>query len=226
MRNFRQWSRRTYWLCAVLLVALFVTALFVDIDIPSLGTIQLQSGAQLATMVAATVAVLSLVSTAVSTGISTRRQRRQATIEAWARWSDATVDHRRNVQRILGNDPFTGAQARALIDREGAPLLGRDRTEVPATDVAVVKHAISQILNGLERIATGVEVGVYDEMTLRILGGSIIVGHFRRAQTYIEERRATSNISRRQVNAFRALENLCQRMGNVDQDRQHWERPR
>jgi hypothetical protein len=177
------------------------------IDIGPVKDDQLLNWSRLAAIVGGVVAVTSLVSTAISTGFATRRQRRQDTIEAWTAWSDGNTEHRKLLFKHLGSNQLSPDQAKGLLDRDHG-LIDRNGNTVSPEIRADIKHAQTAVLNGLERLAAGVNFGVYDELTIRELGGSIIVSQYDRAMPYIDLRRSTERVDLRQKRVFTALEGL------------------
>ncbi|MGB3762428.1 MAG: DUF4760 domain-containing protein [Ornithinimicrobium sp.] len=159
-----------------------------------------------APVVAALIALLSLVATSVSLSFNWRRQRRESTLAVWIEWSDKNNAARRTATRLLSMQALTAIVGRAIADN--APVVEGD---IDLTDPAIrgeAGRAVVSILNGLERIAVGVNLGVFDASTLRELGGTIIVREFERNRAYIDARRTATNELRRQANAFTALESL------------------
>ncbi|MPV50469.1 DUF4760 domain-containing protein [Pseudactinotalea sp. HY160] len=131
----------------------------------------------------------------------------RATLDAWSRWSDTTRDSRVLLSERLGTDTITHTQADALVHR---PLRlhdrhGRELDEQQARDVL---YAMISVLNGLERIAIGVNTGAYDRRLLTAVGGTIIKRSFTRFSPYVERRRESAQAHSGQSRAFVELEIL------------------
>lgn len=169
-----------------------------------------------APVLATGVATGSLVVAAVTTWGGWRRNKRQATIEAWNAWSDACYSDRVLLSKELGPKTISSAQATSLT-MVGAVLEGRNG---PLTLEAKqeVGHSISRVLNGLERLAVGVENGIYDVKPLREIGGTIIVRTFERFEPYIIARRESSDIEARQSRVFKSLGRLVGDIRRKDMD--------
>jgi hypothetical protein len=166
------------------------------------------------------IALLSLV-VASSTAIgNARRQKVMATMEAWIAWSDGSQEDRRQVTALFGTAPLTAAQARALI--EGGPCLDAHGQPMTEDRRKQALRTIVRLLNGLERIAAGVDLGTYDVATLNTMGGTIIARTFYRFRPYIQLRRTTPIDPLRQRDAFTRLEALTseiERLSTVDRRR-------
>ncbi len=162
---------------------------------------------------------MSLVVTAVSTTALQRRQRRQATVEAWIAWSDNNADGRRCLSNYLGVNKITTEQARGLADE--SDLISKTGEVLSAEDRRQVIESLATILNGLERIAVGARLRVYDPEILRRLGATIIVRTYVRFEPYIEYRRTTQDLDRRQARAYLALTKYVAelRRSGLDRDR-------
>ena len=87
-----------------------------------------------------------------------------------------------------------------MIDCSGNPLTKDERQNL--------RHHVSEVLNGLERLATGAILGVYDRRVLKAIGGTIIARHWERLQPYVQERQTSSNKDIRQERAYIQLETL------------------
>lgn len=77
-----------------------------------------------------------------------------------------------------------------LQDRYGHALTTKQKRAVGT--------AMAQTLNGLERLAAGIDGGVYDLTTVRALGATIIVRTYERFERYIRLRRDAPDADRRQ----------------------------
>lgn len=124
-------------------------------------------------IVAATIAVLSLIVGAITATANFRRQRRDATLAAYNGWSDTTWQTRIDLRKRLGDgvlsDEF-GAELAAGSAATTRHLVKRDREELAAS--------IVMVLNGLERLAVGVNLGTYDIVVIRKIAGTLVVRYW------------------------------------------------
>ncbi len=215
MRHPRDWSNRAWWLAGALGLVALVVANQINVGSPS-RTFQDQL-VRFAPVAAGIVALGSLLVTAVSAAALHRRQRRQATIEAWIAWSDSTADGRRCVSDYLPAR-ITLDHARGLVG--DGPLVDKNDNVVSEDQRQKLLESLVTLLNGLERIANGTRVGVYDADTLRRLGGTIIVTTYLRFESYVEYRRTTANRDHRQTRAFLALEKQVAELKRHELDRE------
>jgi hypothetical protein len=208
---FRYWRLR--WQSAVVVgvpvaLGLLATALAVVVQDESLAA----TAKAAAPVAAVVVALISVVVAASGVIANYRRSRREATIKAWTDWSDATIEDRRTMTRYFGLGALNRETGFDIVKMGPQGLHGRaPETLRPdelknAKERATATGAMVRVLNGLERLAVGVEVGVYDFATLNRLGGTIVVRHFERSQTYIEARRTAEDDQLRQANAFTSLQ--------------------
>ncbi|MDQ1746925.1 MAG: hypothetical protein QOD07_1188 [Frankiaceae bacterium] len=205
----RFWRPRTQWTAAVtaaLVVVAIVALVLVALD--KHGRSDLARAAPVAAVV---VGLLSLVVTAATFAASWRRGKKQATIRAWIEWSDSTVETRRLISNLLGPGNLTEAQSRALATA-GARVKGKSGQFLSAANKEKAIVAIATMLNGLERIAVGVETGVYDLGTVRKLGGTICVRSVQRCYWYIRARREFVDEPHRQKTVFLSLELLASQL--------------
>lgn len=172
-----------------------------------------------APVVAATIATLSLALTAWNIYLSSRRRRRQATLEAWIAWSAATVEARMSITRFLGTGVITATQAQELVEKTA--LHDHNGNVLSSDQRAEVGNATVLVLNGLERLAVGVDLGIYDIKTLSMLGGTIIKRTRDRFAPYIAGRREAKDLDLRQARAFVALDSLAEEMElrRIDENR-------
>lgn len=152
-----------------------------------------------APLAAVTVALMSFVATAAGLVANWQRQRREATIKAWGDWSNGSAQDRRVLTRAFGAEALTPECGRALVDKIN--LTDEDREGA---------QALTSVLNGLERISAGVLLGVYDLRTLSMLGGTIMVRQYERAEAYVDARRRSTDHVKRQAKSFESLERVCQ----------------
>ncbi|OBG48321.1 hypothetical protein A5670_02965 [Mycolicibacterium fortuitum] len=137
------------------------------------------------TMATVAVATLSLVISAISTWFSVVRGRRKDTIEAWAAWSDQHREGRRLLTRLWGEGPLNVEVSAALAD-DDAELRGGNGEVLGAAEASEVRTHVRASLNGLERLATGVGLSVYDQHVLQRIGATIIVRQYQRLEEYIK----------------------------------------
>ncbi|TFV67803.1 UNVERIFIED_ORG: hypothetical protein E4P37_01545 [Bacillus sp. AZ43] len=171
----------------------FWTTVLVALVLAGMALTGVVLGAQVvrdaAPVAAASVALLSLVVAAASALGNWQRQKREATIKAWTDWSDSTRELRAQVTAVLGEGAITKDQARGLVDQE-RPLLDKDGRKLRAAARREIRITVASLLNGLERLAAGANLGVFDGRTLKALGGTIIVRHCERFEEYIKVRRS------------------------------------
>lgn len=168
-------------------------------------------------VLAAGVATLSLLWAAFSTRQGWRRSKRQATIEAWAKWSEATSKDRILVTKHLGAEAISQDQGKALAHK--GTLVGING-EVSSEDRNALANAVVRILNGLERLSVGVEQGVYDGTTVEELGATTIIRQYERFEEYIHARRNEGKQKLRQSRVFVELEALSNSMQGRKHDRE------
>lgn len=221
MKHPRDWSQAAWWLAGAGLLVLLVAANQIEIGAPS-KPVQDQL-VRLAPAAGAVVALGSLLVTAVSAMAVWRRQKRQATVEAWTNWSDNTVDARRCLSSHLGSGKISTDQARALAD-DDRPLVDKNGNPLDADARMEVLENLVTVLNGLERMAAGAELGVYDSRMLRKLGATIIVRTHLRFQPYIDRRRSTEDLDRRQRRAYVAFDRQVTELKRYDLDRERLRR--
>lgn len=158
-------------------------------------------------VVAALIALMSLLATGFASWSNWRRQRRLDTIKAWNEWSDTSREARHRLTTVFGMQSITPEIGRALAEDIST---GTDGTAL--SDPQVRRKAVNDlvvVLNGLERLSSGVRLGVYDLEMLRVLGGTIIVRQYERGTAYIEARRTACIEGRRQATAFKELERVA-----------------
>ena len=200
------WRRRwREWTFVTQVLIMFVLTLILAIVMVALSAIPLtpEGAAKTALPVAAAlIALVGLTSSAIGVAFNVSRQRREATMKAYSEWSDSTWLIRKKLQQMLGDGVLSEAAAAELV---GAP--GAART-MPKKDRSELVNEIGSVLNGLERLAVGVELGVYDIVTLRRLAGTIVVRYWERFETYIKARRLSAVPTQRQKVAYLAFENV------------------
>lgn len=132
---------------------------------------------------AATVAVASLFYSAYTNAASRKQEVRKQTLSAFAEWSRSSHSVRvRTTQHLGGDEPIRKDFAEKLFSEEAFRSLVGD---LSAEDSAAFRADIITALNGLEHLATGVIVGVYDEDVLKRIGGTVIARTYLRFEPYI-----------------------------------------
>ena len=189
--NFRLWSLKTKVIWAILVAAAIIA-----------GAVALGSTTGTAPVVSLGVAVsaAAFVSTGMSSLFSYRRSRREATLDAWIKWSDENHKARVQLTADLGPRQIT-KQAQSLVDAHTQLLNQKEVSE----DLRKIIANMTSVLNGLERLAAGVLLDVYDLRMLRNLGGTTVVRTVDRFQPYIVRRINNSNLDGRQARAFANL---------------------
>lgn len=155
-------------------------------------------------ILAALLAVLGLIASAVTAAANFRRQRREATLTAYNKWSDDTLNTRIELRKCLG-----GA---VLSDDLGAELAGDPTLETRRFDDSAIERITKDIvvvLNGLERLAVGVNLGVFDLLVIRQIAGTIVIRYWNWFQPYVLAKRRLSNPQRRQQAVYLELESLA-----------------
>jgi len=199
----RRWTQLTFGTRALIVC---VASLILSIVVVALAAIPLTPDVAIRTslpLVAALIALVSLTSSAIGAAANASRQRREATLKAYSEWSDTTWDTRKKLQMRLGNGVLDEGLAAEIV---GAPRAGRT---LPKHERISVASDIATVLNGLERLAVGVELGVYDLVTLRRLAGTIVVRHWQRYESYVMARRKLATATDRQKVVFLSLENVA-----------------
>ena len=131
--------------------------------------------------IALTAAVVTVVTWTVAQWLNlviarnaVRRQKKQATLDAWSK----VRDDRRKDRMLLG-DKFRGMH------------LGSDNARALLTEPerADEKFALESYLNSLERIATGARMGIYDVDVIYQIGRGAICQGYERYSAYVVEAR-------------------------------------
>lgn len=223
------------WVVTIALLAAIVVIVLLllrDVDL----TPQIKFAQDHATLAATIIALASLVTVTFATWMNWRATRRQATLEAWTKWSDDTADDRKLISKVLGVETLTPQQAETLVKGTQSPTPTASPTRLQklfkrtapsaegnftAEQQRALVHAAVAVLNGLERLAVGVELGVYRRAVLIDVGGTIIKRSYERFEPYIELRRTHPDPVRRQEKAYVALERLAHRIryNEVDAER-------
>lgn len=162
-------------------------------------------------IVSAGTALAALFVAAFSAYSGVVRSKKKDTLEAWSKWSDDSRVARTEVSDIFGLEEITVDQAKALAgdfemkDKDGRGLTIEKRQEMRG-------YVAHDILNGLERLAVGVELGIYDEKVLRLLGATIIARTWERFEPYVKAKREQGSNKARQSKAYTELHVLYQIM--------------
>jgi len=161
----------------------------------------------------AAVAGAALVVIAFSVYRAGARTKTKDTLEAWAKWADDSREARREVSRVLvkgeeDNKKLTSEQAAALLGGPGGKLKDKYDSLLDESERRKLANQIRDVLNGLERLAVGVEKGFYDLAVLRILGKSVITQTYKQFEPYIE---LTRKKDPAKTAAFKELSTLYRR---------------
>lgn len=160
--------------------------------------------------IAATAAIGALFVTAYSAYSTAARARKKDTLEAWREWSVSSRDARRRLTSALGMEDITKEQGKALA--VGDELLGSKGETLTGPEYTQIKDDVRSTLNGLERLAVGVELGIYDEAVLRLMGATIIARTYERFEPFIVALRESESTKQRQSKAYTELSILYQMM--------------
>lgn len=188
---------------AALYIAVTVLGIVVLIGVQGVREDGLVAGLRSAAPgIAVIIALSSLVITTVGLLGNWNRQKRQATLEAWISWSDKSVPLRQAVTKHVGEKTWSSSQGLALASKKKIPKCAA----LPGSeDYAELGNAVVGILNGLERLAVGVSLGLYDIQMLRSLGGTVIVRNYERFESYIEGRQSKQVGDHQQSRAYTTL---------------------
>lgn len=159
-----------------------------------------------AAIISVLIAALALVVTAYSNYQGWQRQKRQATIEAWTSWSSTTREARLRILGLIGIKSITSEQAQSILKREpfqshAGPVTAKQSEQLYRDTV--------EVLNGLERLAVGIEDDAYDSKTVRNMGATIVVRLHGTFAQYIKLRQTMSDDERKQQRAYIALGRLA-----------------
>ncbi|WP_285115124.1 DUF4760 domain-containing protein [Leifsonia sp. fls2-241-R2A-40a] len=176
--------------------------------------------ATFAPVFAVVIALASFVLLSLTSWANWRSARRQATIEAWNDWSEGCTEARRRLSQTLGMRTISPDQARALAT-QGETLFDRDGKPISHDDKQAVLNDVVEVLNGLERLAVGVRLGLYRREVLVLVGATIIKRTYERFEPYITFRRTSPDSDKRQERAFSQLDLLVGhiRQNEVDSQR-------
>lgn len=135
------------------------------------------------------IAGISVGLVAVPTLYASRRQRRLDTIEAYTVWSNRSASNLEILRshNCIQQQPLEENLVHCLL-RPTDFTYEQRRELLNCTDeimILNIRLALSDKLNGLERIAVGVYDGAYDEMTLNRIAGSAIIKNATQYRRYI-----------------------------------------
>ncbi|WP_367405057.1 DUF4760 domain-containing protein [Kocuria marina] len=186
----------------------FVILLF--LSLPHIGVANEQRPAVLFQGTAVFVAVFSIFITAISSIITISRAKRLQTLTAWSNWFDTTKDDRlRIIRHFSGQQPtfmeveLLTTPAKRTPENLAVSSFG-DKNELED-----IKRKIMEVLSGLERIAVGVEEGIYDVDTLRRIGGSSIIRYHDRFDDYIQYLQTHPDKNIRQERAYKSFAQMA-----------------
>jgi len=134
----------------------------------------LQEGANIATIAAAALAIPPIVWGVVIHIVSLRRERVKLTLEFWEKINQEIKNEKRNIRKELG-EKITREKAQKILDDE------------------TLRIRVNKVLNLYERLATGVNLGIYDIKTINRLTGTNLISNYARFKEYIDLRRTKMN---------------------------------
>lgn len=196
-RSARKWIP---WFLVGALALVVTTLLLKDFDLNP----ALKWAGGIAPIAAVVVALFSFLLLAITSWATWRAARHQATLEAWTAWSDDCIDARKHLSQTLGMKVISDEQAKALAD-DALVLHDKAGAALSPDDRRLVIYNMIRVLNGLERLAVGVDLGIYKRDALVLVGGTIIKRSYERFEPYIRLRRTTSDANKRQEKAFDQL---------------------
>ena len=166
------------------------------------------------TLVSAALAAISVAFAAWSFGWNKVLERRSATLRAWYEWSSGLRAERMPINKHLHHLEVETAQAVALAT-PGAPVIDRDGAPLTADQKAELLNAVLAVLNGLEHLAVGVRMGVYNRDVIVRSGGTVVIAMWRRFQPYITEQRRGATAAASQRRAWIELERLVEHIAHA-----------
>ncbi|OBH82481.1 DUF4760 domain-containing protein [Mycobacterium sp. E2989] len=171
----------------------------------------------------AVVAGAALAVVACSVYRSGRRRKRKDTLEALGKWADDTRQARRDVTRVLvenEKNEVTEVQAKALLGGPDSTLKDKYGTALDESERRKLGDQVRDILNGLEMIALGVQMDVYDRVVLRRMGRSVIARTYKQLEHYIkcmqneeaEKAKKRKWTEKRQAHPYKELDTLYRKI--------------
>jgi hypothetical protein len=138
-----------------------------------------------------------------------RIARRRATIDAWQKWSDDTALPRARLSDQFHGRRLTRSQATELLTPIGNSKWRKHRDSIDDERRATLQRDLAYTLNGLERLATGVHLRVFERRLLLRLAGTTIQSSLIRFEEYISAVRRGVGDRPKQLQAFSELEKLA-----------------
>ena len=211
MNRFRLWmhSRRAVVRGALLTV---IVAVLLGGAVVAFG---LEAAKDWGPVLAVTVAVLSLMVTASTSAMNWQRQKREATIRAWREYTDSRKEQRKALVDFFGVAPLTVEQAAVLLAEVG-DLVDRHGHNATAAQRSQIVEDVLFVLNGLEHLAVGARLGVYETRVFRMLAGTNILTAWARFEPYITATRNSMNAAHRQTTAWVQFESLVREVRRED----------
>lgn len=193
------------WLIASICVVILMFVWLQGLDWPQV----LESARLNVILITGLVAIFSLIVATISFVMTRATARKQSTLAAWTTWNDGTTQQRRLITRYLGMNTMTHEQGQALALKD-RKIYDQEGTALSDDEQLNLLHAVVDVLNGLERLATGVTYGIYDRKIIRAVGGTIVKRTYERCLPYIVARRNDGDQRRQQKRAYIELENLAE----------------
>lgn len=164
--------------------------------------------------VSSVIAALSLVLTGFAVSSAATRQRRERTIDAWHSWQEDRAKDRRLLEKCLGADAISEAQVAELRQRPIVTFSAYGGVALDPKGTIELRDGLVRILNGLERLAVGCELGIYDTKTLGLLSNRIVTKTVGRYDKYLDSARV---LNPRAYKALRALDVEFRRIQGKEQ---------
>ena len=139
---------------------------------------------------------------------NTRIARRRATIDAWQKWNDDTTLPRARLADQFRGHRLTTWQAAELLTPIASSRGRKRRDMIDEGRRASLRRDLTYVLNGLERLATGVHHRLFERRLLIRLAGTTIQSSYVRYEEYISAVRQGIGGSPRQPRAYSELERL------------------
>lgn len=219
--SWRFWSRQQK--AMLIVIAMVVLGVLAGLVLAATSLPQSVLGPIL-TGVGALIAACSLVVTALVSFANWSRSKKQATLEAWTRWVQDSLEDRKAFTAVFGqNVGLTDEQARHMLDGGVLTVGGEKLTGEAAKDL---RRSMQRTLAGLERLAVGVEQQIYDADVIMEIGGTLVVGTLTRYQPYVTYLQRHPDGTRRHALAYRALEGLVAEVEGSRNKRQYYDRAR
>jgi hypothetical protein len=116
-----------------------------------------------------------------------KRDRVLRTIEAWSHFSDSILmTYRKDVASVLGEAAITAPVAKSLATEGKTGAFAKpDGNEATIEEIREVRKRTREVLNGMERLGTGVDLGAYDVETISYLGRNKCTRVYKYVEQYI-----------------------------------------